>query len=124
VGKNTLPPSEIIEITRCGKQIHEHYNSPQDIEWAIDRDMPFPENVLICKAARKPFGVNVKESLFSEVKVQSSWCGKAYLKNASLLIREYSTNRRTLPVKNIFYNFYVDILLEKFTVRKVRSTNL
>jgi pyruvate,water dikinase len=50
VGKNTLPPSEIIEITRCGKQIHEHYNSPQDIEWAIDRDMPFPENVLIVQS--------------------------------------------------------------------------
>ena len=25
-------------------RIEKHYGAPQDIEWAIDRDLPFPEN--------------------------------------------------------------------------------
>jgi pyruvate,water dikinase len=36
--------TEVMEIARLGRQIEEHYGTPQDIEWAIDKDMPFPEN--------------------------------------------------------------------------------
>ena len=39
-----LSVTEVIEIAKLGKRIEEHYGSPQDIEWAIDRDLPFPEN--------------------------------------------------------------------------------
>lgn len=51
--KNKVPclnDDEIIELARCGKRIHGHYNCPQDIEWAIDKDMPFPENVLMVQS--------------------------------------------------------------------------
>lgn len=51
--KNKAPclnDDEIIELAKCGKQIHAHYNRPQDIEWAIDKDMPFPENVLMVQS--------------------------------------------------------------------------
>lgn len=40
-----LSVAEVIEIAKMGKQIEEHYGAPQDIEWAIDNDLPFPENI-------------------------------------------------------------------------------
>jgi pyruvate,water dikinase len=36
---------EVMEIVKLGMRIEEHYGSPQDIEWAIDRDLSFPENI-------------------------------------------------------------------------------
>jgi pyruvate, water dikinase len=36
--------AEVIEIAKMGMLIEKHYGAPQDIEWAIDRDLPFPEN--------------------------------------------------------------------------------
>jgi pyruvate,water dikinase len=39
-----LSVTEVLEIAKLGLRIEEHYGAPQDIEWAIDRDLPFPEN--------------------------------------------------------------------------------
>ena len=41
---------EIKELVRVAKQIEDHYGSPQDIEWAIDKDFPFPENIFIVQS--------------------------------------------------------------------------
>jgi pyruvate,water dikinase len=40
-----LTHEEVIELARGGKKIEQHYGVPQDIEWVIDKDLPFPENV-------------------------------------------------------------------------------
>ena len=40
-----LTDAEVIELARGGKKIEQHYGVPQDIEWVMDRDLPFPENV-------------------------------------------------------------------------------
>lgn len=45
-----LRPEEIAELARLGTVIEEHYGVAQDIEWAIDRDLPFPENVFILQS--------------------------------------------------------------------------
>ncbi len=45
-----LTDDEIVELTKLAKRIEEHYGKPQDIEFAIDRDMPFPENVFIVQS--------------------------------------------------------------------------
>ena len=37
--------NEVIEIAKMGIRIEAHYGAPQDIEWAIDKDLPFPENI-------------------------------------------------------------------------------
>jgi len=45
--QQTIPcisAAEVMEIAKMGMLIEKHYKSPQDIEWAIDRDLPFPEN--------------------------------------------------------------------------------
>jgi phosphoenolpyruvate synthase len=41
---------EIKELVSMGKHIEGHYDRPMDIEWAIDKDIPFPENVCIVQA--------------------------------------------------------------------------
>jgi pyruvate,water dikinase len=45
-----LTDEEILELTRLGKFIEQHYGTPQDIEWGIDKDLPFPENVFILQS--------------------------------------------------------------------------
>ncbi|MCL0095554.1 PEP/pyruvate-binding domain-containing protein [Dehalococcoidia bacterium] len=42
-----LSKEEVLELVRIGKKIEEHYGEPQDTEWAIDNDLPFPENVFM-----------------------------------------------------------------------------
>jgi pyruvate,water dikinase len=41
---------EIKELVKVAKQIEDHYGSPQDIEWAIDKDFPFPESIFIVQS--------------------------------------------------------------------------
>ena len=45
-----LTDEEILKLAELGKKIEEHYGRAQDIEWAIDRDLPFPENVFIVQS--------------------------------------------------------------------------
>ncbi len=45
-----LNDQEIKELVRMARVIEEHYGSPQDIEWAIDKDLPFPENLFIVQS--------------------------------------------------------------------------
>jgi pyruvate, water dikinase len=42
-----LSMEEIKELARVGKLIENYYGKAYDIEFGIDRDMPFPENVVI-----------------------------------------------------------------------------
>lgn len=46
-----LNEGEIVKLAELAKAIEAHYgNKAQDIEWAIDRDLKFPENVFIVQA--------------------------------------------------------------------------
>lgn len=46
-----LTDEEIVKIAQLAIRIEEHYGgSPQDIEWAIDRNQSFPENVFIVQS--------------------------------------------------------------------------
>lgn len=42
--------AELLELVRIAKRIEEHYGRPMDIEWAIDRDFEFPDNVFIVQS--------------------------------------------------------------------------
>ena len=46
----SLTDQEAIELAKMGMEIEKHYGRPMDIEWAIDADMKFPENVFIVQA--------------------------------------------------------------------------
>jgi pyruvate,water dikinase len=45
-----IEDQEIKELVRVAKLIEDHYGSPQDIEWAIDKDFSFPENIFIVQS--------------------------------------------------------------------------
>ncbi len=45
-----LEDREIKELVRVAKAIETHYGRPMDIEWAIDKDLSFPDNLFIVQA--------------------------------------------------------------------------
>jgi pyruvate,water dikinase len=48
--KCCLEQQEIKELAKIAKEIEKHYGRAMDIEWAIDKDFSFPENVFILQA--------------------------------------------------------------------------
>lgn len=46
----SLMDDEITELAKMGKLIEKHYGRPMDIEWAVDKDLPFGGNVFILQA--------------------------------------------------------------------------
>ncbi len=51
--RRTMPAlndEEVLELAKLAVKIEKHYGRPMDIEWAIDRDLEFPENVFIVQA--------------------------------------------------------------------------
>ena len=48
--KCCLADQEIRELVRTAKNIEAHYGRAMDIEWAIDKDFSFPENIFIVQA--------------------------------------------------------------------------
>ncbi len=45
-----LTDEEIVKLAELAKRVEEHYGVPQDIEWAIDRNLSFPESVFIVQS--------------------------------------------------------------------------
>lgn len=41
---------EITELAKLAKRIEQHYGKAQDIEWAIDREISFPESIFIVQS--------------------------------------------------------------------------
>ncbi len=56
-----LVDEEVQEIARICKEIEKHYGAPQDIEWVIDLDLPFPKNLFFVQARPAKY-VQKKES--------------------------------------------------------------
>lgn len=42
-----LEDNEVVELARLGKKVERHYGLPQDIEWAVDMDLPAPGNIIL-----------------------------------------------------------------------------
>ena len=45
-----ITDQELLKLAELGKLIEQHYGKVQDIEWAIDRDLNFPENIFIVQS--------------------------------------------------------------------------
>jgi pyruvate,water dikinase len=50
-----LSQQELEELARLAKSLEEALGQPQDIEWAIDPDLPFPENVFFFQTRPEKF---------------------------------------------------------------------
>jgi pyruvate,water dikinase len=42
-----LKDEEVAEVGRLAVMLEKHFGVPQDAEWAIDEDFPFPENIIL-----------------------------------------------------------------------------
>lgn len=62
-----LSDEEIIELVRQGRDIEQHFRRAQDIEWAIDKDSSFPDNVYIMQARPETVWSSRKEKTKVEV---------------------------------------------------------
>ena len=45
--KLCLNSDEIIELVKMGKKLEKHFNVAQDMEWTVDDDLPFPDNIFL-----------------------------------------------------------------------------
>jgi len=45
-----ITDKEIMALTELAKRVEKHYKKPMDIEWAIDQDLPYPENMMLVQA--------------------------------------------------------------------------
>ncbi len=45
-----LSDEEVVQLAELGKRIERYHGGPQDIEWAIDRDLAFPDNVVLLQS--------------------------------------------------------------------------
>ncbi|MGD8990013.1 MAG: PEP/pyruvate-binding domain-containing protein [Desulfobacterales bacterium] len=80
-----LADDEIKALVNTAKNIEKHYGRPMDIEWAIDKDIPFPDNMYIVQA--RP------ETVWSQRKTESVIAGKTGLQ----LLKEQAMKRIKLP---------------------------
>jgi pyruvate,water dikinase len=83
--KCCLEDMEVKALVRMGKLIEKHYKRPMDIEWAIDKDLEFPENIFIVQA--RP------ETVWSQRKTQSVIGGKSGYQ----LLMEQAMKRIKIP---------------------------
>jgi len=63
-----LSDEEALRIAELAKSVELHYGSPQDIEWVVDCDFPFPRNIFLVQT--RPVTVIVKKKT-SELIVDS-----------------------------------------------------
>lgn len=68
-----LTDGEALELARGGKRIEQHYGVPQDIEWVVDKDLPFPENVFFVQT--RPETIWSKKEAKSKLKTTGSVTG-------------------------------------------------
>ncbi|MBW2514006.1 MAG: phenylphosphate synthase subunit beta [Deltaproteobacteria bacterium] len=83
--KCCLEDREVKALVVMGKLIEQHYKRPMDIEWAIDRDYDFPENIFIVQA--RP------ETVWSQRKTRSVIGGKSGYQ----LLMEQAMKRIKIP---------------------------
>ncbi|BDB97758.1 phosphoenolpyruvate synthase [Saccharolobus caldissimus] len=77
----SISDEEAIELARLAMKIEEHYKRPMDIEWAIDVDLKFPDNIFIVQARPETFwSVKKKKEERKEEEAISAVSGKVLVK--------------------------------------------
>lgn len=77
----SISDEEAIELARLAMKIEEHYKRPMDIEWAIDADLKFPDNIFIVQARPETFwSVKKRKEERKEEETISAVSGKVLVK--------------------------------------------
>lgn len=48
--QSSLTEAEIVAVAKMAKRAEKFYGRPQDVEWAVDADLPAPDNVVILQS--------------------------------------------------------------------------
>jgi pyruvate,water dikinase len=68
-----ITDEEISTLAKLAKRIEGHYEKPMDIEWAIDQDLSFPQNMFIVQARPETvWGSKTMETPVKEQNVQEA----------------------------------------------------
>jgi pyruvate, water dikinase len=73
VGRPCLTDEEIVAIARLARTAEKHYGCPQDIEWAVDDDLPAGRDVVLLQArpetvwSRRKHEIGAKSDLVSSI---------------------------------------------------------
>ena len=62
-GKPCVDPEELKEIVRVAKQVEDHFQTPQDMEWVLDRFQSIPESL---------YWVQARPAKYAQVKEKES----------------------------------------------------
>jgi pyruvate,water dikinase len=57
-----ISDEEILEIARVAKAAEKTLGGPQDMEWAVDQDLPFPESLFWLQTRPAKVGIRKPES--------------------------------------------------------------
>ncbi|MCW4028119.1 MAG: phosphoenolpyruvate synthase [Candidatus Bathyarchaeota archaeon] len=90
---------EIHALGELAKRIEKHYGKPMDIEWAIDQDLKFPENINLVQA--RPETVFGSKSSTDEAKMAESTAQdlKVVVRGISAGRRGYGVGKATVVLK-------------------------
>jgi len=81
-----ISDQEISKLTELAKRIEKHYGKPMDIEWAIDQDLSFPENMMLVQA--RP------ETVFGSKTAEATKMEENKSKDLKVIVRGISAGRR------------------------------
>ncbi len=56
---SSLNDEEVLELARLGRLVEDHFGVPQDIEWAVDSSLDFPESILLLQT--RPITTDVQK---------------------------------------------------------------
>jgi pyruvate, water dikinase len=68
-----LNNDEVLELAKIGKKLEQYYGTAQDIEWVIDNDLPFPENIFLVQT--RPETIWSKKQTETKLKTTGSSVG-------------------------------------------------
>jgi pyruvate, water dikinase len=78
--------TELMKLAELAKRIEKHYAKPMDIEWAIDQDLSYPENMMLVQA--RP------ETIFGTKETEATKMEENQSKDLKVIVRGISAGRR------------------------------
>lgn len=90
----SLTEREITRLAELGRKIEEHYGIAQDIEFAIDRDLSFPENVFIVQSRPETVWSAKREA--PAVRGPETRQPPASLEEAAVVVRGMAAGKRAI----------------------------
>jgi pyruvate,water dikinase len=89
-----LNDQEIVKLAELARTIEQHYNKPQDIEFSIDRDLSFPENVFIVQS--RPETVWSATKQVPAVEESKPMAAPATFETAKVIVKGIAAGKRAI----------------------------